>query len=103
LELGKAPENFQDKVRCEASVEINHLVSGYLNRADEAARSCNVALALGDSKEYEEAERRLQDATEAFGEGNLDTLTGIDGLALMYKSEQQWTKAENLLLQVIQC
>ena len=77
--------------------------------SDKAARSCDVALALGDSKEYKEAEKRLQEAIEAiegceraFGKGNPHTLAGIDSLALIYQSQQQWTKAEDLFLQVIQ-
>ena len=64
----------------------------YLKTAsNKAVRSCDVALALGDSKEYKEAEKRLQEAIESyermFGKENPHTLAGIDSLALIYKSQ----------------
>ncbi|CZR68380.1 related to heterokaryon incompatibility protein [Phialocephala subalpina] len=103
----KSPGDLQDQARYETSAEINDLVSEYLNTAsNKAVRSCNVALALGDSQKHKEAEKRLQEAIEgcerAFGKEDPHTLAGIDGLALVYKSQQQWTKAEDLFLQVIQ-
>jgi hypothetical protein len=103
----KSQGNLQNQARYQTSVEINYLVPEYLNTAsNKAVGSCDVALALGDSREHEEAEKRLQEAIEgcerAFGKENPHTLAGIDGLALIYKSQQQWTKAEDLFLQVIQ-
>jgi hypothetical protein len=105
----KPPGNLQDRAGYEASVEINTLVPEYLKTAsNQAARLCDVALVLGDSKEYEEAENRLQEAIKgcegAFGKENPRPLAGIDSLALINKSQQQWTKAEDLFLQVnFQC
>ncbi len=63
----------------------------YLNTAsDKAAKSYDVALALGDSKEYTEAEKRLQEAIEGcereLGKENPCTLVGIDSLALIYRN-----------------
>jgi tetratricopeptide (TPR) repeat protein len=97
----------QNQVGYKTSVEINTLVPEYLKTAsNKATRLCDVALALGDSKMYKEAEKRLQEAIEgcerAFGKENPRTLAGIDSLALIYKSQQQWSKAEDLFLQVIQ-
>jgi hypothetical protein len=102
----KSQGNLQNQARYETPVEINDLVPKYLKTtSDKATRSCDVALASGDSKEYEETEKRLQEAIDgcerAFGKEDPHTLAGIDSLALIYGSQQQWTKAEDLFLQVI--
>jgi tetratricopeptide (TPR) repeat protein len=99
----KSQGNSQSQARYEPSVEINDLVPEFLNTAsDKAAKSCAVALALGDSEEYEEAEKKLQEAIEdykrAFGKENPHTLAGIDSLALVYRNQGQWAKAEDLFL-----
>jgi hypothetical protein len=98
--------NLQNQARYETPVEINDLVPEYLKKtSDKETRSWDVALALGDSKEYEETEKRLQEAIDgcerAFGKEDPHTLAFIDSLALIYGSQQQWTKAEDLFLQVI--
>jgi len=103
----KSQGNLQNQAIYETSVEINDLVLEYLKTtSDKATRSCDVALALGDSTEYEEAEKRLQEAIDGcervFGKEDPRTLAGIDSLALIYQSQQQWTKAEDLFSQVIQ-
>ncbi|KAE9363923.1 HET-domain-containing protein [Stipitochalara longipes BDJ] len=103
----KSPENSQDRARYETSLDINTLVPEYLKTAlNKAARLHDVALVLGYSKEYEEAEKRLQEAIKycegTFGNENPRTLAGMDSLALIYISQQQWKKATNLLLQVVQ-
>jgi predicted translin family RNA/ssDNA-binding protein len=81
----------QDQAGYETLIEINTLVPEYLKIASKkAVRLCKMALALGDSKDYEEAEKRLQEAIEgcerALGKENPYTLAGIDSLALIYKS-----------------
>ncbi len=103
----KSQANLQDQVGDETSGEINTLVPEYLKTAsDKAARSCNVALALGDSEESEGAEKKLQEVIEscerALGKGNTYTLAAIDGLALLYWSKEQWKKAEDQFLKAIQ-
>jgi tetratricopeptide (TPR) repeat protein len=102
----KSQGNLQNQARYETPVEINDLVPEYLKTAlDKATRSCDVALAFEDSKEYEETEKRLQEAIDgcerASGKKDPHMLAFIDSLALIYGSQKQWTKAEDLFLQVI--
>jgi hypothetical protein len=53
-------KDLQNQVKYETLVKINTLVPEYLKTAlNKATRSCDVALALKDSKMYEEAEKRL--------------------------------------------
>lgn len=83
--------NLQDRAKYETSAEINTLVPEYLKTTSpKTTRLWNVALAFGDSGEYKEAEKKLQEAIEScervFGKESLYTLAGIDGLALIYKS-----------------
>ncbi len=104
---GNSQTNLQDQAEDETSAEINTLVPDYLKTAsNKAVRSLDVALALGDSEEFKGGEKRLQEVIEGcekvLGKENHYTLAGIDGLALLYKSQEQWTKAEDLFLQVIQ-
>jgi hypothetical protein len=64
----KFPVNLQDRAGYETSVEINTLVPGYLKTSlNKVARICNVALVLGDSGEYKEAEKRFQDVIKSRG------------------------------------
>ncbi|KIM99850.1 hypothetical protein OIDMADRAFT_125975 [Oidiodendron maius Zn] len=96
----------QGRAGYESSVEINTLVPEYLETAsNKVARLRNMALALGDSKQHEEAEMRVREAIEscggAFEKDNLHMLAGIDSLALECKNQGEWERAERLFLQVI--
>ena len=78
----------------------------YLETAsNKVARLCDMALVLGDLKQHEEAEKRFREAIEscggAFEKDNLYMLAGIDNLALEYKNQDEWERAEGLFLQVI--
>lgn len=100
------PLNLQDRVGLETSMAINTLVPEYIGPPEEISRLCNVALVLGDSENYEVADKRVQEVLGGFRDAldteNLHTLTDLGHLALIYKSRMQWTKAEKLFLQIIQ-
>jgi hypothetical protein len=111
-----SPEDLQDRSGpgSETLPEINSLLPDYFKIAsDRAARSYEVALVLGDSEGLEKAKRRLQEAIKGcgklFGREDTRTLGGVDKLALVhkklglvYRSREEWTKAENLFLGVIE-
>jgi hypothetical protein len=96
----------QDRVKYESSTEINTLVPEYLKTAsDKAARSYDVVLVLGDSQEYKEAQKRLQEEIKSrettFGKEDLNTLALTERLAMIHKNQRQWTEAKDLLLELI--
>jgi hypothetical protein len=102
----KSPDALQDRARYETSGEIDTLVPEYLEIAsNKAARFYDVTLALRDSKDYEEAGNRFQEIIEgsisALGKVIPHTLAHMDELAMIYKNQQSWQKAEDLILQVI--
>ena len=105
-------ERFQGKLQDrEFETLINSPVPQHSNRemgghSDKMTRLWNVALILEDAGEYEKAEERLREAVESyergFGKENLNTLIGVERLALLYKKMKQWEKAEERLKQLIQ-
>jgi hypothetical protein len=100
-------ENLQDRARDESSVEINDLVPEYLmTDAKKADISIKTALILGDTKNYDEAKNKIQKELEnheaMLGKEDLRMLALKESLAWIYKNKEQWTEAENLMLQVIQ-
>jgi tetratricopeptide (TPR) repeat protein len=76
----------------------NTLVPEHLTIAsNKAVRLCDMALVLGNMKEYEEAEKRLQEAIEGFEE----EFEKENPHTLIYKSQQQLKEAGDLFLQAI--
>ncbi|KAF2182882.1 HET-domain-containing protein, partial [Zopfia rhizophila CBS 207.26] len=72
--------------------------------ADQATRLWNMALILEDAEEYENAEKRLQEAIRGyermFGKEHPHTVKSMNKLGLVYKGKQQWKEAEKLFKQV---
>jgi hypothetical protein len=111
-----SPEDLQDRAGAgyETLPEINSRVPEYLKTAlDKAARSYEVALVFGDSEDPKEAEKRQKEGIKAceelFGKEDPRTLEGMENLAWLYekptwvnKGHQEWAKAEDLLLRVIE-
>ena len=65
-----------------------------------------MALILRDLEEYEEAKKRLQEATESHKgtptKEHPHKLAYMENLALIHKKDKQWKEAENMFLQVIE-
>ncbi|EDO04689.1 hypothetical protein SS1G_07172 [Sclerotinia sclerotiorum 1980 UF-70] len=104
---GKSLENLQGQVGYEDTMEINTLVPEYLKTdTNKAVRSINIALTLGDTKNYKNAENIIQKGIKNYegvlGRGNLYILALKESLTWIYKNQEQWREAENLFLQVIQ-
>ncbi|KAH8722793.1 heterokaryon incompatibility protein-domain-containing protein [Phaeosphaeriaceae sp. PMI808] len=95
----KPSGNLQGRARYETSIEINALVPKYSSAAsNRATRLYDVALILGDLEEYEEARKRLQEATKGY-EGisaseHPHQLASIENLALIHKKNKEWREAE---------
>ncbi|KAF2177501.1 HET-domain-containing protein [Zopfia rhizophila CBS 207.26] len=103
----KSAVNLRDRAGYETSIEVDTVVPEYSRTAsDKATRLYDVALVLEDSEEYEEARRRLQEATGGYNgtstKEHPHKLAGMDILGLIYKRNKQWEEAKNVFLQVIQ-
>ncbi|EMR87688.1 putative het domain protein [Botrytis cinerea BcDW1] len=100
------PENLRHQARYKDSTEINSLVPEYLaTDALKAVRSIEMALALGGTRNYENAQTTIMDMIEDFelilGKENLHILSLKDSLALVHKMQGKWKDAEILFLEVI--
>ncbi|OCL01779.1 hypothetical protein AOQ84DRAFT_328482, partial [Glonium stellatum] len=87
--------------------QVDTPVPEYLmTTSNKAARLYDVALILGDLEEYEEARKRLQEATKSH-KGTLTEehpykLADIENVALIHKKYKQWKEAEKKFSQVIE-
>ncbi|PQE33956.1 hypothetical protein CJF32_00002798 [Rutstroemia sp. NJR-2017a WRK4] len=105
---GNTLEILQGQAGDESSMEINALVPGYLmTDAKKADMLIKTALALGDTKFYDKAKLKIQEAVgnyeQILGEEDLSMLALKESLAWIYsaKNQKQRTEAANLMLQVI--
>ncbi|CAD6447540.1 a5565455-822b-4b0f-a687-8fc7c20c702a, partial [Sclerotinia trifoliorum] len=104
---GKSLENLQGQVGYEDTMEINTLVPEYLKTdTNKAVRSINIALTLGNIKNYKNAENIVRKGIKNYkgvlGKKNLYILALKESLAWIYGNQNEWTKADDLFSQVIQ-
>ncbi|KAF2022634.1 HET-domain-containing protein [Setomelanomma holmii] len=103
-----APGQLQSRGECKTLTEVlgrENTTIGLEDDLGKATRLWKAALILQDSKEYEEAKRRLKEAIKGcertIGKKDLHTLVVMETLALVYRKTKEWKEAEELLLQVI--
>ncbi|KAM0161371.1 hypothetical protein ACHAQE_004183 [Botrytis cinerea] len=101
------PEDLQGQAEDEGIIESYFFLPEYLKTdTNRAVNSINVALALGDTRNYEKADNILQRQIDSYqgilGRENLDILVLKESLAWIYHKKHEQMLAENLLLQVIE-
>ncbi|THV52909.1 hypothetical protein BGAL_0065g00380 [Botrytis galanthina] len=103
----QSPKSLQGQAEYENKIESYPLVSEYLKAdTNRVVNSINVALALGDTRNYIIAkdilQRRIKNYEEMLGQENLLILALKEALACIYYHQRRIMKAEAFLMQIVQ-